>query len=189
MTFVIAPPCRRRWTGTALASTSPLVCPCSRHGWATATRRRPTTTCGPPRSCWRSPPSASPISEHGHERTGSDDTGVLYRTPAGPAPGQPEHDRRLPRHVPAAARVRRAADRQDAQPAPGRRSRRRADRRVPGSSRARARQQHLHAQRAAGGGPLVVQLRRAQAPRSTPTRSHACSRSRPNAAQSRSSRS
>ena len=41
----------------------------------------------------------------------------------------------------------------------------RADHRVPGLPRARARQQHLDPQRAAGGDPLAVSLRRAQAPR------------------------
>ena len=46
-TCAIASPCRRWWTGTAPASTSPPGCRCCRHGWATATRPRPTTTCRP----------------------------------------------------------------------------------------------------------------------------------------------
>src|SRR5918995_1576555 len=49
-TCVTASPCRRCWNGTAPASTSPRDCRCYRHGWATTTRRRPTTTCTPPRS-------------------------------------------------------------------------------------------------------------------------------------------
>jgi hypothetical protein len=103
--------------------------------------------------------------ERRHERPRSDDASVLYRAPAGPAPSEPEHDRRLPRHVPAAAHVHRRSARQDSQRDPGRRPRRRAHRLLPGPSRARACQQHRHSQRAASGDPLAVQLRRAQAPR------------------------
>jgi hypothetical protein len=47
------------------------------------------------------------------------------------------HDRRLPRHDPVAARVRRRADRQSAERPGHRRSAGAADRRVPGSPRAR----------------------------------------------------
>ena len=60
----------------------------------------------------------------------------------GPAPGQPAHHRRLPRHLPAAARA--SPQQRTGTPAlraRPRRPRRRADRRVPGPPRDRARQQ------------------------------------------------
>ena len=53
-----------------------------------------------------------------------------------PATRHPPHHRRLPRHVPAAARLRHRQDRQDAIGAGHRRPRRAADRRVPGPPRA-----------------------------------------------------
>ena len=64
-----------------------------------------------------------------------DAAGVLHRASDHPAQLQPADDRRLPRHVPAAAPLRAPADRQAAVPAGHRRSRRAADRRVPQPSR------------------------------------------------------
>ena len=46
-----------------------------------------------------------------HDHARADPRGVLHRPAAPPAAREPEHDRLLPRHVPAAARLRPAADR------------------------------------------------------------------------------
>ena len=145
-----------------------LLLPAGRPGAARARRRAPRRASGA-----------------GHERARPDAAGVLHRAPDRPAPGQPEHDRRLPRHVPAAARRspqqqhrqdrQRSCDLDDLDAA--------ADRRVPGPPRARARQQH----RAPATPGWRRSARCSATPRSgtpsTPTRSRACSRSRPNAAQ------
>ena len=103
-----------------------------------------------------------------------------------PAPRQPAHHRRLPRHAPAAARLRRRAHQQAHRPrwtiadldAPligG----------VPRPPRTRARQQRPHPQRPAGRDPLAVPLRRAAPPRTRRRASHGSWPSRPNAATGR----
>jgi integrase len=81
---------------------------------------------------------------------------VLHRPADRPAPGEPAHDRRLPRHAEDAARIRLPADRQGAEQPGHRRSRRAADRRVPRSPpRARARQHDPHPQRPTRRDPLL----------------------------------
>ena len=104
-TCATASPCARCWAGTARASTSRRGCRCCRPSSATSTRRRRTGTCRPRPSCWRSPPSASAISEHCHERARPDPAGVLHRAAARQRQASPTHGRRLPRHLPAAARA------------------------------------------------------------------------------------
>jgi integrase/recombinase XerD len=66
-----------------------------------------------------------------HDHPGPDPAGVLHR-PADPAaPGKRPHDRRLPRHLPAPAGLRRAAERAHALRLEGRRPGRPAGQRVP----------------------------------------------------------
>ena len=91
---------------------------------------------------------------------------VLHRSADHPARRQPAHDRRLPRHAPAAARAS-PTQQTGKQPCRAglRRPRRAADRRVPRPPRARARQQPPDPQRAARGDPLALPLRRAAPPR------------------------
>ena len=109
---------------------------CCRPGSGTSTRSRPTGTCRPSRNCSPWPP---PGLEHAGRATGGIMTDLApscrASSPTGcPAEeGQPAHRRRLPRHLPAPARLRPSQDRQGAQPAQPRRPRRRADRRVPAS--------------------------------------------------------
>ena len=107
--------------------------------------------------------------------------GVLHRPADRPAPRQPQHDRRLPRHLPAAARLRRQHDRQAARRAGHRRPRRAADRRVPRPPGTRARQQRPHPQHPAGRDPLAVRATPRCATPSTPRRSNGCWRSHRNA--------
>ena len=83
----------------------------------------------------------------------------------------PRDDRRLPRHVQAAAALRARADRQAAVRAGHRRSRRAADRRVPQPSRRRPGQQPENPQRQARGDPLLLPVRCARTSRARRTRS------------------
>ena len=53
--------------------------------------------------------SSAPATETGDDRARADAAGVLHRAADRPAPRQPAHDRRLPRHAPAAAALRRPA--------------------------------------------------------------------------------
>ena len=54
-------------------------------------------------------------SEHAHEPSRAITAGVLHRPAAHPTPSEPEHDRRLPPHLPTAAAVRHRTDRHPAQ--------------------------------------------------------------------------
>ena len=91
--------------------------------------------------------------------------GVLHRTLDKPKARQPAHDRRLPRHDPAASSVRRRTYRHATERPRYRRPRRAANRRVPRSPRARAWQRRAHPQRPPCGYQIAVSLRRAQPPR------------------------
>ena len=142
-------------------------CPCCPPTSATSTRAPPTGTCPPRPSC---SPLAGQRLEHHLRRPAvtalaPDPAGVLHRPAGPPAPRQPAHHRRLPRHLAAAARLRRPPHRQAALPARPRRPGRAADRRVPRPPRTRARQQRPHPQRPPGRDPLAVPLRRAAPPR------------------------
>ena len=79
------------------------------------------------------PGRAAPRRDHlrrrpAHDRARPDPAGVLHRPADPPAPRQPPHHRRLPRHAPAAARLRRQQHRQATLRARLRRPRRAADR-------------------------------------------------------------
>ena len=123
------------------------------------------------------------------DRARPDPGGVLHRAADRPAARQPAHRRRLPRHLPAAARASpQHAHRQAAVAARPRRPRRRPDRRVPRPPRTRPRQQRREP--ATPGSPRSTRCsatRRCATP-STPRSSAACSQSPPNAPTARSSR-
>ena len=98
-----------------------------------------------------------------------------------PKARQPAHDRRLPRHDPAASSVRRRTYRHATERPRYRRPRRAANRRVPRSPRARAWQRRAHPQRPPCGYQSPVSLRRAPTTPSTPQRSSRSCRSHPSA--------
>ena len=104
-------------------------------------------------------------SEHAHEPPRAFTAGVLHRPTAHPTPSEPEHDRRLPPHLPAAVAVRGRPDRHAAQRAGHRRSRRAADRLVPRPPRTQPPQHDPDPQQPPRGDPLAVRLPRAAPPR------------------------
>src|SRR4051812_26967468 len=153
-------------TGTPRAATSSPSCRCCRPTSATSIPPTPIGICRRRRSCSRSPASGSSATcKARHDRARRDAAGVLHRPPDDPAPRQPEHRRRLPRHDAAAARLRPPAHRPRTLAGHDRRARRGPDRGLPGPPRARPRQHPAHTQRPAGGNPLAVRLRRAATPR------------------------
>src|SRR5258708_18241152 len=93
-----------------MAVTSHPGCRCCRPTSATPTRPAPTGTCTPPPNCSPRPPAGSaPHRENPGDRDRRDHAGILHRAADRPAPGQPAHHRRLPRHLAAAARLPRPA--------------------------------------------------------------------------------
>ena len=86
-------------------------CRCCRPTSATPTRSTPTGTCPPPRSCSPWPPQRLDAHQAGAAVTALAPTLQAFFTDrlTRPAPGQPAHHRRLPRHAAAAAGLRRAS--------------------------------------------------------------------------------
>ena len=107
MIFATVLPSGRCWTGTAKAPTYRPNCPSCRPTWVTSTHLTPIGTCRLRRSCWRSRVSdSSDTSELAHELVGAHDAGLLHRSAGSTAARKHAHDRQLPRHDAAAARVR-----------------------------------------------------------------------------------
>ena len=103
----------------------------------------------------------------GDERARPDPAGVLHRAAHPPAPGQPAHRRRLPRHLPAAARASRST-RTGNQPCHARTSTDLDATLIAAfldHLEHERRQQRAHPQRPPGRDPLAVPLRRAAPPR------------------------
>ena len=107
--------------------------------------------------------------ERCHERARADAAGVLHRPADHPAPGQPAHDRRLPRHVRLLLALRRT---QRTGKQPSELDIDDLDAPLIGAfldpPRTRPRQQRPHPQRPPGRDPLAVPLRRAATTPSTP---------------------
>src|SRR5680860_487015 len=113
MIFATALPCGPCSAGIETAPTCRPACRCCPPTSVTSTPAAPTGTSPPPPSCWPLSPAAStPSPEHHHERPRTHPAGLLHRTPADPTPGQSQHGRLLPRHLPAAVELRPAPHRQ-----------------------------------------------------------------------------
>ena len=102
------------WSGgTRTATTSAACCPGCPHISATSNPPIPIGTSPPHRNCWRLPPGGSNTQRgNGNDRDRTDSAEFLHRAAGQTTPGQPAHDGVLPQHLPAAAAVRPATNRQ-----------------------------------------------------------------------------
>src|SRR5680860_1336069 len=148
-------------TPTGPGPTPPSSSRSCRPGWDTPNRATPTGISAAPRSCWPPRPSVWKPAVHttigaGHDPAGAHPASLLHHPADQPVRGQPAHHRRLPRHLAAAAALRRPGNRHcpgGAGPVP---AGHRPDHRVPDPPRNRTRQRHHHPQRPPRGGAFVV---------------------------------